>query len=101
MDLIDDSDVDVRFWVDFNVFYGLDVFGVNFYFFGIVQWFDDLGDGLGLSYDVVGKVFFGDIDIVEDQCSLWVVNFVDCQFYNIFFGSFINLMLLVSVVVIG
>ncbi|MEM1250256.1 MAG: SdrD B-like domain-containing protein, partial [Acidobacteriota bacterium] len=86
----DDSDADVRLWADFNALYGSNVFGANPHPLGSSQWPNDPGDGLGSSYDAVGKVSFGDIDMAEDQRSLWAVNLADRQLYNIPLGSLTN-----------
>ena len=72
----------VSLFVDLNALYGSAVFGTNPHPKTTANFAID-----GSSYGVVGKVAFGDMDIADDELSLWAVNLNDRQLYQIPLGS--------------
>lgn len=78
----DGSPTGVSLFVNLNTLYGSDVAGTNPHPRATTVFTVD-----GNSWDAVGKVAFGDMDISEDELSLWTVNLNDRQLYHIPLGS--------------
>ncbi|MGA9348526.1 MAG: SdrD B-like domain-containing protein, partial [Anaerolineae bacterium] len=78
----DGSTMGVSLFVDLNTLFGSDVAGTNPHPHGTTNFNID-----GNSWDAVGKVAFGDMDISEDELSLWTVNLNNRQLYRIPLGT--------------
>ncbi|MEZ5055844.1 MAG: SdrD B-like domain-containing protein [Saprospiraceae bacterium] len=72
-------------FVDLNTLFGSPVAGVDPHDFVTTNAGGDILDGN--SFDAVGRVGFGDMDITEDQLSLWTVNLNDRSLYRIPLGA--------------
>jgi hypothetical protein len=77
----DGSTTGVSLFVDLNTLFGSAVAGTNPHPHG-TDFITDTN-----SWDSVGKVAFGDMDISEDELSLWTVNLNDRQLYLIPLGT--------------
>ncbi|MEM0927115.1 MAG: SdrD B-like domain-containing protein, partial [Planctomycetota bacterium] len=72
----------VTTFVDLNALFGSDVAGSNPHPAGATNFDIDAA-----TWDEVGKVGFGDIEISEDERTLWAINLADKQLYEIPLGS--------------
>jgi Secretion system C-terminal sorting domain/SdrD B-like domain len=78
----DNSNSGVSLFVDLNILYGSNVAGNNPHPNGSTDFTRD-----DASYELVGKIGFGDMDISEDGLNLWTINLKDRNLYKIPLGS--------------
>jgi len=71
-------------FVDLNALFGSDIAGADPHDF-VTMSGSDVVDAA--SFDAVGKVSFGDMEITSDQSALWTVNLADKSLYKIPLGS--------------
>ena len=78
----DNNTSGVSLFLDMNALYGFNIAGTNPHPNGSTDFTRD-----DASYGQVGKIAFGDMDISEDDLSLWAINLSDRRLYKIPLGT--------------